>query len=110
MWIGHDSIKGVITSSVVVDEAASATFAVNQNTPNPFNPTTTINFSAPEAGIVNIDVFNVAGQKVDTIVSDFLSAGNHSVTWNASGLSAGVYFYSVKSGNFSKTMKMTLLK
>ena len=111
MWIGHDSIKGVITNDLVaVEEAAPDAFTVGQNSPNPFNPTTAINFSIPDAGNVDIDVFNAAGQKVDTIVSDFLSAGNHTITWDASGLSAGVYFYSVKAGNFSKTMKMTLLK
>jgi flagellar hook assembly protein FlgD len=52
----------------------------------------------------------VAGQKVETIASGAMSAGSHSVTWNASKYSAGMYFYTVKSGEFSKTMKMTLLK
>jgi len=52
----------------------------------------------------------VAGQKVDTIVSGFMSAGSHTVTWDASEFSAGVYFYTVKAGEFSKTMKMTLLR
>ena len=110
MWIGHDSIKGVIAKEVAVEEDAPAAFAVAQNSPNPFNPTTTISFTTPEAGNVAIDVFNVAGQKVDTIVSDFMNAGSHSVKWDASGFSAGVYFYSVKTNNFTKTMKMTLLK
>jgi len=108
-WIGHDSVKGVLTNQVNVEDAPSA-FSVAQNSPNPFNPTTTISFSVPEAGNVSIDVFNVAGQKVDTIASEFMSAGSHSVTWNASGLSAGVYFYTVKAGGFAKTIKMTLLK
>jgi len=108
-FIGHDSVKGVITNQVDVDEAPAA-FAVAQNAPNPFNPTTTISFTNAEAGNVAIDVFNVAGQKVDTIASEFMSAGSHSVVWDASGFSAGVYFYTVKSGDFSKTMKMTLLK
>ncbi|MCE5249148.1 T9SS type A sorting domain-containing protein [bacterium] len=110
-FIGHDSIKGVLTSNPVsVEEAAPAAFAVAQNSPNPFNPTTTINFTIPEASNVTVDIFNVAGQKIDTVASDFMSAGSHSVTWNASTYSAGVYFYTVKSGSFSKTMKMTLLK
>jgi len=109
-YIAHDSINGVITSKVAVDEAAPAAFAVAQNSPNPFNPSTTISFSITDAGNVAIDVFNVTGQKVDTIASEFMSAGSHSVSWDASGFSAGVYFYTVKSGDFSKTMKMTLLK
>jgi len=109
-FVAHDSIKGVITNGVSVAEDAPAAFAVAQNSPNPFNPTTTISFTIADAGNVSIDVFNVAGQKVDTIASDFMSAGSHTATWDASGFSAGVYFYTVKAGDISKTMKMTLVK
>jgi len=109
-FVGHDSMKGVITSSVGVDEAAPAAFAVAQNSPNPFNPTTSINFTLAKAGKVTVDIYNAAGQKVDTVVNTTMSAGNHSANWNASKFSAGVYFYTVKSGDLSKTMKMTLLK
>ena len=109
-YIAHDSINGVISSKVAVDEAAPDAFVVAQNSPNPFNPSTTISFNNDEASNVSIVVFNVAGQKVDTIANEFMGAGRHSVTWDASGFSAGVYFYTVKSGDFSKTMKMTLLK
>ncbi|MBN1294913.1 MAG: T9SS type A sorting domain-containing protein [Candidatus Latescibacteria bacterium] len=106
-----DSFKGVISSKpVAVDADAPAAFTVGQNSPNPFNPSTTINFTTEVDGNVSIEVFNMAGQKVATIMSGFITAGNHSTTWEASGLSGGVYFYTVKSGNASKTMKMTLLK
>ena len=108
-FIAHDSIQGVITSAVAVEEAPVA-FAVAQNSPNPFNPTTTISITIPESGTVSIDIFNVAGQKVDTITNEFMSAGSHSVTWDATGFSAGVYFYTARLGNFTKTMKMTLMK
>ena len=112
LWfIGHDSFKGVITNNpVAVEENAPAAFAVEQNTPNPFNPTTTINFSIAQAGNVSVDVYNIAGQKVDTIANEFMNVGSHSLTWDASGFSAGVYFYTVRSGDYSKTMKMTLVK
>ncbi len=83
---------------------------LSQNMPNPFNPATTISFSIPEMGNVTVDVFNIAGQRVDTLVSELLHAGSHTVTWNASEFSAGIYFYIVKSGEFSKTKKMMLLK
>ena len=110
-YVGNDSITGVITSSpVAVDEAAPSAFAVAQNTPNPFNPSTTISFTIPEAGTVSVDVFNIAGQKIATVADDFMSSGSHSVSWDATGFSGGVYFYTVKSGDFSKTMKMTLIK
>jgi len=110
-WVGYDTFMGSLGSEqVAVAEDAPAAFAVDQNSPNPFNPTTTISFTNAEASNVSIDVFNVAGQKVDTIANEFMSAGSHSVTWNASEFSAGVYFYTVKTGDFSKTIKMTLLK
>ena len=69
-----------------------------------------ITFSVGKAGKVSINVFNSAGQKVDTIANANMTSGSHSVAWNASKFSAGVYFYTVKTGGLSKTLKMTLLK
>ncbi|MHB9031179.1 MAG: T9SS type A sorting domain-containing protein, partial [Candidatus Latescibacterota bacterium] len=109
-YIAHDSIKGTIGTQIGVKDAAPAAFAVAQNTPNPFNPTTTISFTLAKAGKTTVEVFNAAGQKVDTILNANLSAGSHSVVWNAAGNSAGVYFYTVRNGEFSRTVKMTLLK
>ena len=109
-YVASDSFKGILSQIVAVEDEAPAAFSVAQNSPNPFNPTTTINFVTPKADRVTVEVYNVAGQKVDTLVNGTMSAGNHSVVWNASGKSAGVYFYTVKAGTFSKTMKMTLLK
>ena len=109
-FVAHDSFKGTLTSAVSVDDGGPQAFSVSQNSPNPFNPSTTIHYTLAEAGDVSIEIFNVAGQRVDTIANEFMSVGSHSVTWDASGFSAGVYFYTVKTGDFSKTMKMTLLK
>jgi len=112
-YLTFDSAGGMIIPGEVqpgVEEKAQGAYSIEQNAPNPFNPTTTIGFTLAEAGDVNIDVYNVAGQKVDTLVNDFMESGSHSVVWDASGFSAGVYFYTIKSGDFSRTMKMTLLK
>jgi len=109
-FVASDSFKGLLTNVTAVEADAPSAFSVAQNSPNPFNPTTSINFTVPKADRVTVEVYNVAGQKVDTLVNGTMSAGSHSVVWNASGKSAGVYFYTVKTGNFSKTMKMTLLK
>jgi len=111
-FLSFDSGGGLIVPAggVGVEEEVAEAYVLEQNAPNPFNPTTTIGFTLSNAGDVTIDVFNVAGQKVDTIINNFMEAGSHSVVWDASGFSAGVYFYTVKSGNFTKTMKMTLLK
>jgi len=109
-YVAQASAHGVITNEVAVAEDAATAFAVSQNSPNPFNPTTSINFTLPVDGNVSVEVFNVAGQKVDTLVNGHMNAGQHNVVWEASGFSNGVYFYTVKSGEFAKTMKMTLLK
>ena len=111
-WIAWDSDGGTISSEVgpAVEDDAPAAFSVAQNTPNPFNPSTTISFSLARDGQVLIDVYNIAGQKVDTLVNDFMTSGSHSVVWDASGQAAGVYFYTVTSSDFTRTMKMTLLK
>ena len=109
-FIAQDSFKGSLVFEISVEEDAPAQFAVSQNSPNPFNPTTTISFEIADPGNVTIDVYNVAGQKVDTIVNEYMEDGTHSRVWDATGFSAGVYFYTVKVGNLSKTMSMTLLK
>jgi hypothetical protein len=110
-FVAHDSINGTITNEPVkVEAAAIAEVELAQNAPNPFNPTTSISYRIPESGQVTIDVFNIAGQKVDTLVDGFVKAGSHSTTWDASSFAAGVYFYTITVGDFSKTMKMTLLK
>jgi len=111
MWGACDSDRGIITNEpTAVEEDKQATFSVDQNAPNPFNPTTTLSFTIPATGHVTVDIYNIAGQKIDTLLNDKMTAGKHSIVWDASGLSAGIYFYTIKSGNFSKTMKMTLLK
>ncbi|MDP2984446.1 MAG: FlgD immunoglobulin-like domain containing protein [Candidatus Latescibacter sp.] len=109
-FIAQDSVSGLISSRTAVKVAFPPAFAVEQNTPNPFNPFTSISFTLVNAGKVTVDIYNAAGQKVDNVVNTVLSAGSHSVTWNASRFSAGAYFYTVKCGGFSKTMKMILLK
>jgi len=110
-WVAFDSAHGIITNMpVAVEEESQAAFSVDAAYPNPANPTTTIGFTLAEAGHVTVDIYNVAGQKVDTLVDDRMRTGKHSVVWDGSGFSAGVYFYTVMSGNFSKTMKVTLLR
>ncbi len=85
-------------------------FSVAQNFPNPFNAKTAIKFALPTTSNVTVTIYNVAGQVVETIDAGELPAGEHSVTWDATNISSGVYFYKVAAGQFSETMKMTLLK
>ncbi len=87
-----------------------AGFNVVQNYPNPFNPTTRIAFTIPEQGQTNIKIFNMLGSEVTELLNKELSAGSYEINWNASGLSSGVYFYRVQSGNYIATKKAILLK
>lgn len=85
-------------------------FGLSQNRPNPFNPTTEISFSLPEASGVKLEVFNIRGQKVTTLADGTYSAGEHTITWDASDMSSGVYFYRLTTDGFTETKKMVLLK
>ena len=85
-------------------------FSLGQNYPNPFNPMTTISFSLPSKSFVSLKVFDVIGRKVATIVSEELSAGNHSRKWNAANITSGMYFYVLNAGSFSETKKLVLLR
>ena len=85
-------------------------FELQQNYPNPFNPSTQINFSIPQAGNVSLKVYNVLGQEVATLMDGVKSAQTYNVTFDASSLSSGVYFYTLKFGEQSISKKMLLLK
>ncbi|MDG2266065.1 MAG: T9SS type A sorting domain-containing protein [Candidatus Marinimicrobia bacterium] len=95
----------------ISDEAPIATrFELGQNYPNPFNPTTHIRFNIPETANTKLTVFNVMGEEVATLVNSVMQAGGHTVSWNASSMPTGVYFYQLESANFSQTKKLLLVK
>ena len=103
-WIpGKASIQTFIKEDLPIAFSSS-------NHPNPFNPSTTIDFSLPKAGETMVDVFNVSGQKVATLASGFQSAGRHSLVWNAKSFSSGTYFCVIRQGNETRKIKMTLVK
>jgi len=85
-------------------------FALNQNFPNPFNPTTKISFALAKAGPVMLTVFDMSGKEVATLVNTALTAGNFEYTFDGSKLSSGVYFYRIITNDFVESKKMTLLK
>jgi len=90
-------------------------YALHQNSPNPFNPTTEISFSLPQPSHVNLTVYNVAGQAVATPVSGYMEAGEHTVVWDSRDghgrrVASGVYFYRIQADDFAATRKMVLLK
>lgn len=95
---------------VEVNVVKPAVFSLNQNYPNPFNPSTTISYSIPEKSFVTIRVYDVLGNLVTSLVNSQMEAGEHSVNFNASSLSSGIYYYQITAGNNIATKKLMLLK
>ena len=116
--VGED-IEFVYDSQLDISEQNNnpnpSQFGLKQNYPNPFNPSTTIDFSVPEFSSVNISVYDINGRLVNTLMDNTLTSGTYSVVWNGddfngSPVSAGIYMYSLTSGDFSITSKMVLVK
>ena len=104
-----------LTSSNGDDDVPVFETALIGNYPNPFNPVTKINFSLAEKQDVSLAIYNVLGQKVDTLVNTKLESGNHSIIWDGTDsqnnkVGNGIYFYKLNTQNYTKTMKMVLLK
>jgi hypothetical protein len=99
----------LVTSNEEIDLPGS--YELSQNYPNPFNPTTNIQFQLAQAGQVRLEVFNIIGQRVATLLNnDLKQAGVHTVTFDASNLSSGMYIYRIQAGSFVQSRKMMLVK
>ncbi len=85
-------------------------YALSQNYPNPFNPTTEIRFTLPKATNVRLDIYNILGQRVTTLVDQQLPPGEHTATWNAQNKATGIYLYRLQTDDFADTKKMVLIK
>ena len=121
-WLVDDIYLMVDTTkrqiSIEEFEGLPTRFSLQQNFPNPFNPTTTIRFDLPQAGDVKLVIYDLLGREVETLVSRWHEAGRHKTTWNIGNLASGVYIYRLsvnenspgKPGSFSHTRKMIILK
>ena len=98
------------TSSELVGSDVPEALQLSQNYPNPFNPSTRIDFALPEAAQVTLEVYNMLGQQVATLENGFLSAGQHSVSFDATDLSSGIYLYRLQAGDQVLTRTLTLVK
>lgn len=104
-----DQIRVDVLTSVK-DQSAPAAYALSQAYPNPFNPSTIIKYALPADGFVRIHVMNQLGQTVKTLFEGNTSAGYHQVTFDATGLASGVYFYRIEAGKFVDTKKVVFIR
>lgn len=106
-WIDAGS---PLPTNITNNENVVSGYHLYQNYPNPFNPVTTISFDVPKSSNVNISIYDVSGKLVGNILNEYKDKGSFSISFNASFLSSGIYFYKFTSGNFSAVKKMILTK
>ena len=103
-------ISEMITSVDGSSKDLPTRFVLRQNHPNPFNPSTNIIYSIPQNVKVQIKIFDILGNEIETLINEEKPAGTYKITWNAENLPSGVYFYQLRAGDFVQTKKMLLLK
>ena len=105
VWF-NNSVAGVTENGIL----STNSFELKQNYPNPFNPNTIIEFRIPKKSIVLIEIFDILGRKITTLLNEEKAAGNYSISFNAYNLNSGVYFYSLRTQEFQQTRKMILVR
>ena len=103
-------LHGYTNPNSAGSESELSDFYLSQNYPNPFNSSTKIEYAIPQFSQVQIKIFSVLGNEIETIVNEQRQSGNYELTWNAVDLPSGVYFYQLRAGSFIQTKKMILLK
>ncbi len=106
----HTDIAGPVTDAGAPVAARPMSYALLQNFPNPFNPSTTITYELPHASHVTLEVYDVLGRQVEVLVNDVRNAGSHEVMFKGARLSSGVYFYRLQTGDFVSARRMLLTK
>jgi hypothetical protein len=110
---GIELIQIINNTSTVVERSSndiSETFTLFTNYPNPFNPSTKIRYAIPQNSFIKLKVFDLRGREIATLVNEKKASGNYEVSFHASNLSSGIYFYQLKTENYSQTKKMILLR
>jgi len=108
--VGRYEVVVDCTRTVSVEDAASTTFELGQNQPNPFTPQTTIQFALAFPVHVSLKVYDVSGAEVATLIDGDMRSGFHSVQWNAPGFRSGVYFYRIRAGSFLRTKQLMIVR
>jgi CotH kinase protein/Lamin Tail Domain/Secretion system C-terminal sorting domain/Fn3 associated/Chitobiase/beta-hexosaminidase C-terminal domain len=115
-WVASATINGspntddLVSDIQLENNELPLAFSLDQNYPNPFNPMTSINYSIPVEGKVELKIFDILGNEIITLVDDHQKSGNYLIQFNGSSLSSGIYFYRLKNSGFEKVMKMVLLR
>lgn len=112
---GGVGMSGTITANALIgtgvaESSPVKSYSLGQNFPNPFNPSTKISYYLPEASNVTLKIFNSVGQEIRTLINSRQSAGQYVISFDASVLSSGIYFYRLQAGNFLDVKKMNLIK
>jgi hypothetical protein len=113
---GNFCIKGLFVNDTLSTGTQNSgtgipeNYSLSQNYPNPYNPSTTIEYSIPENDFVNIKVYDVLGKEIRTLVSGQKNAGTYKISFDASNLSSGMYYYKITTNNFTDTKKMILIR
>ncbi len=105
-YLAVESATGIQSDNDIIP----VSYGLEQNYPNPFNPFTEIEFHLPRSGFVSLDVYNILGEKIQTLVQKPLAAGIHKVSLDGSALSSGVYYYRLRAGEFTRMRKCLLIK
>jgi hypothetical protein len=108
-FFGENQAAGVASGGVPTE------FELSQNYPNPFNASTQISFTLEQGAHAKLEIFNILGESIATLVNKYLPAGKHTASWNAEesngqSVSSGIYFYRLTAGHFSQSKKMILMK
>jgi hypothetical protein len=104
------NVLSVTTLNIKENQAFANYFQLNQNFPNPYNPTTTVKYYIPELALVTLKVYDMLGNEIATLVNEEKQIGSYELTWNAENLPSGIYFYRLQAGDFVETKKMVLMK
>ena len=109
-WGEFSDVGSILVVSVEGKENLPTEYSLEQNYPNPFNNSTVIKYSIPQEGLITLKIYNLLGEEVATLVNDTKQTGNYEVSFDATGLTSGVYFYRLQAGNYTETKKMVLMK
>jgi subtilisin family serine protease len=110
LFITAEIAATVVTNVDRISSTLPTSFSLKQNYPNPFNPSTNIEYSIPVKGLVKLQIFDILGRSIATLVNTTQEAGVYHTAWDGKAAASGVYFYKLESGSFSKTERMLLLK